>query len=344
MSSIGKKLCFIFLMLFIASALFGADTDILSFAKSISGKVIWDSRTGSGQIMTSRYVYSFIPGVPWIVTDKGDKLGQDAIYLKDGMIMIPDQLAKAVTTYHRGSVKKDTSGHRVAAIFLDPGHGGKDPGAIGTHKKNGRTFKVMEKSAVLDVGKNLRSKLATTYPDKKIIMSRTGDTYPTLDERVQMANRVKLGPNETILFVSIHANASLKPQANGFEVWYLPQEYRRTVVDSRSIESSNKNLLSAVNTIAEEELSMESELLAKSVMSGMKDKIGKDIPCRGIKQESWFVVRKAKMPSILIEIGFVTNPKEGELLSNASYLQKISDGIYNGIKDFVYTFEHSEKK
>jgi N-acetylmuramoyl-L-alanine amidase len=115
-------------------------------------------------------------------------------------------------------------------------------------------------------------------------------------------------------------------------------------VDSQSINSTNKNLLSAVNTIAEEELSMESELLAKSVMSGMKDKIGKDIPCRGIKQESWFVVRNAKMPSILIEIGFVTNPKEGELLSSASYLQKISDGIYNGIKDFIYTFEHSEKK
>ena len=202
----------------------------------------------------------------------------------------------------------------------------------------------MEKSAVLDVGKNLRAKLTSTYPDKKILMSRTGDTYPTLDERVKMANRVKLGPNETILFVSIHANASLKPQANGFEVWYLPQEYRRTVVDSQSIDSTNKNLLSAVNTITEEELSMESELLAKSVMSGMKDKIGKDIPCRGIKQESWFVVRNTKMPAILIEIGFVTNPKEGELLSSPNYLQKISDGIYNGIKDFVYTFEHSGKK
>ena len=339
-----KKLCLIMLMLFIVTALLGADTDIFSFAKSISGKVIWDSRTGSGQVCTSRYTYNFIPGIPWVVTDKGDKIGQDAVYLKNGMIMVPDSLAKAVTAYQRASVKKDTSGHRVAAIFIDPGHGGKDPGAIGTHKKNGRSFKVMEKSAVLDVGKNLRSKLATTYPDKKIIMSRTGDTYPTLDERVKMANRVKLGPNETILFVSIHANASLKPQANGFEVWYLPQEYRRTVVDSQSIDSSNKNLLSAVNTIAEEELSMESELLAKSVMTGMKDKIGKDIPCRGIKQESWFVVRNAKMPSILIEIGFVTNPKEGELLSSTSYLQKISDGIYNGIKDFVYTFEHSEKK
>ena len=340
----GRKLSVILLLFLVASSLFGADTDIFSFAKSISGKVIWDSRTGSGQISTSRYVYNFSPGIPWVVTDKGDKIGQDAIYLKDGMVIIPDSLAKAVSAYHKASVKKSDSGHRVAAIFIDPGHGGKDPGAIGTHKKNGRTFKVMEKSAVLDVGKNLRSKLATTYPDKKILMSRTGDTYPTLDERVQMANRVKLGPNETILFVSIHANASLKPQANGFEVWYLPQEYRRTVVDSQSINSTNKNLLSAVNTIAEEELSMESELLAKSVMSGMKDKIGKDIPCRGIKQESWFVVRNAKMPSILIEIGFVTNPKEGELLSNAGYLQKISDGIYNGIKDFVYTFEHSEKK
>jgi len=340
----GRKILFILLLFLASSTLFGSDTDIFSFAKGISGKVIWDSRTGSGQITTPRYVYNFIPGIPWVVTDKGDKIGQDAIYLKNGMVMIPDALAKAVSAYNGATVKKSASGHRVAAIFIDPGHGGKDPGAIGTHKKNGRTFKVMEKSAVLDVGKNLRNKLASTYPDKKILMSRTGDTYPSLDERVKMANRVKLGPNETILFVSIHANASLKPQANGFEVWYLPQEYRRTVVDSQSINSTNKNLLSAVNTIAEEELSMESELLAKSVMTGMKDKIGKDIPCRGIKQESWFVVRNAKMPSILIEIGFVTNPKEGELLSSASYLQKISDGIYNGIKDFVYTFEHSGKK
>ncbi|MBR4158764.1 MAG: N-acetylmuramoyl-L-alanine amidase [Spirochaetia bacterium] len=340
----GRKLLFIILLFLTASTVFGADTDIFAFAKTISGKVIWDSRTGSGQLSTSRYVYNFIPGVPWVVTDKGDKIGQDAIYLKDGMIMIPDPLAKAISSYQRASVKKDTSGHRVAAIFIDPGHGGKDPGAIGTHKKNGKTFRVMEKSAVLDVGKNLRAKLATTYPDKKILMSRTGDTYPTLDERVKMANRVKLGSNETILFVSIHANASLKPQANGFEVWYLPQEYRRTVVDSQSIDSNNKNLLSAVNTITEEELSMESELLAKSVMTGMKDKIGKDIPCRGIKQESWFVVRNTKMPAILIEIGFVTNPKEGELLSSSSYLQKISEGIYNGIKDFVYAFEHSGKK
>ena len=339
-----KRFVLILLSLFASISLFAADTDIFAFAKTISGKVIWDSRTGSGQLSTSRYVYNFIPGIPWVVSDKGDKIGQEAVYLKNGMIMIPDSLAKAISSYQHASVKKDTSGHRVAAIFIDPGHGGKDPGAIGTHKKNGRTFRVMEKSAVLDVGKKLRTQLTSTYPDKKIIMSRTGDTYPTLDERVKMANRVKLGPNETILFVSIHANASLKPQANGFEVWYLPQAYRRTVVDSQSIDSTNKNLLSAVNTITEEELSMESELLAKSVMSGMNDKIGKDIPCRGIKQESWFVVRNAKMPSILIEIGFVTNPKEGELLSNSNYLQKISDGIYNGIKDFVYTFEYSGKK
>ena len=339
-----KRFAFVLLLLLLSASLFGADTDIFSFANSISGKVIWDSRTGSGQVATSRYVYNFIPGIPWVVTDKGDKIGQDAVYLKDGMVMIPEALAKAITTYQRGSVKKDTSGHRVATIFIDPGHGGKDPGAIGTHKKNGRTFKVMEKTAVLEVGKKLRTQLVSTYPDKKILMSRTGDTYPTLDERAKMANRVKLGPNETILFVSIHANASLKPQANGFEVWYLPQEYRRTVVDSQSIGSTNKNLLSAVNTITEEELSIESELLAKSVMTGMKDKIGKDIPCRGIKQESWFVVRNTKMPAILIEIGFVTNPKEGELLANTNYLQKISDGIYNGIKDFVYTFEHSGKK
>jgi len=341
-----RKLLFIIVLLFSAVFANAADSDIFSVAKGISGKVVWNARTHSGQIITSKYIYTFMPGVPYVISDRGDKIGKDAVYLKDGMVMVAEGMAKAVADYHWSSKKNDDSGHRVAAIFIDPGHGGKDPGAIGKHKKNGKKLTVMEKSVVLDIGCRLKNQLSSTYPDKKIIMSRTGDTFPTLDDRVKMANRVKLGPNETILFISIHANASLKPKADGFEVWCLPDEYRRTVVDKNSIggAAGNKSLITAINAITEEEFSIESELLAKSVLDGMKHKIAKDIPCRGIKRESWFVVRNAKMPSVLIEVGFVTNPKEAVLLADSSYLQKITDGIYNGVKDFVYTFEHSGKK
>ena len=75
-----KRFAFVLLLLLLSASLFGADTDIFSFANSISGKVIWDSRTGSGQVATSRYVYNFIPGIPWVVTDKGDKIGHHAVY------------------------------------------------------------------------------------------------------------------------------------------------------------------------------------------------------------------------------------------------------------------------
>jgi len=340
-----KRLVFI-TVLFFLSIFANADSDIFSVANGLSGKVLWNARTHSGQIVTSKYIYTFMPGIPYVVSDRGDKIGKDSIYFKNGMIMVTDAMAKALTSYHRGSGKNNESGHRVAAIFIDPGHGGKDPGAIGKHRKNGKKFTVMEKSVVLDIGCRLKNQLSGAYPDKKIIMSRTGDTFPTLDDRVKMANRIKLGPNETILFISIHANASLKPQADGFEVWCLPDEYRRAVVDRNTIgdAGSNKSLVTALNAITEEEFSIESDLLAKSVLEGMKQKIVKDIPCRGIKHESWFVVRNAKMPSVLIEVGFVTNPKEAQLLADSSYLQKITDGIYNGVKDFVYTFEHSGKK
>ena len=338
-----KKLVLVTALFFLTLFVNAADSDIFSVAKRVSGKVVWNARTHSGQIISSKYIYTFMPGVPWVISDRGDKIGKDTVYFKDGMIMVTEGMAKAITDYHRSSRKTDDSGHRVAAIFIDPGHGGKDPGAIGKHRMNGKRLTVMEKSVVLDIGRRLKKQ--NTMRDA-MVAGINLNLFNKHCDRVKMANRIKLGPNETILFISIHANASLKPQANGFEVWCLPEEYRRTVVDKNSIgeAGSNKSLVTALNAITEEEFFMESELLAKSVLEGMKQKIVKDIPCRGIKHESWFVVRNAKMPSVLIEVGFVTNPKEAQLLASSSYLQKITDGIYNGVKDFVYTFEHSGKK
>jgi len=89
----------------------------------------------------------------------------------------------------------------------------------------------------------------------------------------------------------------------------------------------------------EEEFTTESIILARKVYDRLGVELGPTSPGRGIRPEEWFVVRNAKMPSILIEMGFITNPDEGKLLAGSGYLRRIGDAIYNGIVDFIEYFE-----
>ncbi len=91
----------------------------------------------------------------------------------------------------------------------------------------------------------------------------------------------------------------------------------------------------------EEEYTTESILIAKFIMDGLNAQIGSKTVSRGIKAEEWFVVKNSKMPSVLIELGFVSNPAEAALLNDKAYLQKSALGIYNGITAFVSHFERS---
>ncbi|MDP2815946.1 MAG: N-acetylmuramoyl-L-alanine amidase, partial [Rectinemataceae bacterium] len=127
--------------------------------------------------------------------------------------------------------------------------------------------------------------------------------------------------------------------AKGFEVWYLNPEYRRTVVDENKAKKMGEEIVPILNAMLEEEYTTESIILARRILGRMEKSIGKESPSRGIRAEEWFVVRNARMPSVLIETGFVTNPEEAALLSDESYLRRLSDSIYNGIVDFVLYFE-----
>jgi len=232
------------------------------------------------------------------------------------------------------------SGYRIAAILIDPGHGGKDPGAIGRHDVNGKPFVINEKDVVLDIALELNKKLVSTYKDKKIILSRNNDSYITHEDRVEKGNSFKLGKNEAIILVSIHANASLSNKnAKGFEVWYLPPDYRRDLIDATTVDKKTKDILPILNSMLEEEFTIESMLLAQNILDGLNASIGEKELVRGLKEEIWFVVRNAKMPSVLIEVGFVSNKEEAQKLVNKAYLKKITEGIYNGIKKFIDNFE-----
>ncbi len=229
---------------------------------------------------------------------------------------------------------------RIAAVFIDPGHGGRDPGAIGSHSIDGDERRLQEKDLVLDVGLRLQALLEQRYPDKEIVMSRNTDVYLTLEERTARANRIDVEPNESVIFVSLHANASLNRRASGFEVWFLPPEFRRrNLIDANDVGVNDPDLLSILNTMREEEITLESVLLARNVLSGLDSAIGTVSPNRGLREESWYVVRNAKMPSILVEIGFVTSREEFLRLEQDDYLHRITEGIYTGVTNFVHSFE-----
>jgi N-acetylmuramoyl-L-alanine amidase len=229
---------------------------------------------------------------------------------------------------------------RISAIFIDPGHGGRDPGAVGTHSINGTTATIREKDVVLSVGTFLADRLSARYPDKEIVLSRATDEYLTLEDRTTIANRIEAGDNESVIFISVHANASLNRNARGFEVWFLPPEFRRRdLVSAEDTGVEDPDILSILNTMREEEITLESVLLARNVLAGLEGEIGEFSPNRGLREESWYVVRNAKMPSILVEVGFVTNTEEFQRLREESYLRSLSDGIYTGVTNFVRNFE-----
>jgi N-acetylmuramoyl-L-alanine amidase len=261
-------------------------------------------------------------------------------YLEEGNLVFPEPFLSAVGNAFSRALEDDGARFRIAAIIIDPGHGGKDSGAVGAFTIQGKPLRLVEKDVTLKVSKELHTLLSRLYPDKQVLLTRTGDTYPTLENRVAIANSVPLRENEAIVFVSIHANASFNKQARGYEVWYLSPDYRRNVLD-RSKVTDSAEVIPILNAMLEEEFTTESILMAQSILHRLGETAGNAMPSRGIKAEEWFVVRNARMPSVLVELGFVTNEEDARLMVDETYLKKVSEALYKGITDFVTTFERS---
>lgn len=309
---------------------------LLTFAERIKAQLSYDPLTQTGFIAKDDKFVSFSVGQPFIALNWKEVKKVSAPALQDGALVVLADFIKESEAYLSGGAAKDTAPrYAIAAILVDPGHGGKDTGAI-ADLDSGR---LLEKDLTLEVSKRIVELLKSRYPERKILLTRDDDSYPTLEQRVDMANSISLKSDEAIIYVSVHANASFNKSAKGFEVWYLNPEYRRTVVDATTVKEKGDEIAPILNAMLEEEFTTESIILARNVYDRLSGAVGKQSPGRGIRAEEWFVVRNAKMPSILIEMGFITNPDEGQLLSQAGYLRKIGDAIYNGIVDFIEYFE-----
>jgi N-acetylmuramoyl-L-alanine amidase len=304
----------------------------------------WEPFIQTGTFILGGHRAVFQSGVKgetgFVMLDGRDINETEQPYREKGGFYFPEAFITPVHNLFLRALEEDKSRFRIAALIIDPGHGGKDSGAIGNVVINGKPAAVVEKEITLKVSRALSARLSAAYPDKRVLLTRQGDTYPSLEARVALANSVPLRENEAIIFISLHANASFNTEARGYEVWFLSPEYRRNVIDNADYPGS-ADIRSIYNDMLEEEFTTESIIMAQSILKNFDESLGSLIPSRGIKAEEWFVVRNARMPSVLVELGFVTNKDDAKLLIGDEYLNLFSEALYKGIDNFVNQFERS---
>jgi N-acetylmuramoyl-L-alanine amidase len=227
--------------------------------------------------------------------------------------------------------------HRLKVV-LDPGHGGKDPGAEGVRG-------IQEKDVTLAIAALVARKLAAD-PGIEVAMTRTDDRYLSLEERTAFANA-----QAADLFVSVHGNASTNSGLSGVEVYYLNNTDNRGTLRLAAMENNlqwdphNPRLQSAIpdlsyilsdlrQTYKVEESKQLAENLQRSVVTRLGDRYG-GVDDLGVKEGPFYVLVGAYMPCVLIEVSFLTNPLEGVRLGTDAYRTTLADGIYEGIRRYL---------
>ncbi|MCX5696973.1 MAG: N-acetylmuramoyl-L-alanine amidase [Candidatus Omnitrophica bacterium] len=241
-------------------------------------------------------------------------------------VKILDDLYKTPTAGRRLPVVLS----RLKTIVIDAGHGGKDPGTTG---KTG----LKEKDINLDIARRLARILKNSGVN--VIMTRTNDTYPSLARRVAIANNAKAD-----LFMSIHTNANRVRSLKGFEVYYVSpkaDDSKRALASAREAALNLDKSCFAGNSLYLRATVWdllytynrgESMELASSICHTIHKNV--DVCVLGVKNANFFVLRGARMPAVLVEIGFLSNSKEERLLKNNFYRQEIAESLTRGLEDY----------
>lgn len=228
--------------------------------------------------------------------------------------------------------------YKITTIVIDPGHGGKDPGAIG----RGGT---REKDVVLVIAKELK-RLLSERLGVRVVLTRTGDYFIPLRERTARANNERAD-----LFISIHANAALgRARGGGFETYYhslaLTPEAKAVAKRENAVirlEKGSRRVMSQAEFIlwdmAHNTYLNESSDLAILVQEGLDKKL--KIRNRKVDQAHFYVLSGADMPSILVEVAFISNPREENMLRSLDFQKRVAEGLYNAIALYKRNYERS---
>jgi N-acetylmuramoyl-L-alanine amidase len=226
-------------------------------------------------------------------------------------------------------------GLKVGRIVIDAGHGGHDQGTEGPKG-------LLEKDLVLDVAMRL-GKLIEDRMGAEVIYTRSDDTFIPLEQRTALANEKKAD-----LFLSIHANSSPYPRIAGIETFYLNFTDSKEALDvaARENASSQKSIFELqdiIQKITQHDKAEESKEFAGRVQAALYAFSARNVPGeknRGVKKAPFVVLIGASMPSVLAEIGFLSNPREEALLKKPDYRQKLAEALYRGVTRYSESLSH----
>jgi N-acetylmuramoyl-L-alanine amidase len=226
-------------------------------------------------------------------------------------------------------------GLKVGRVVIDPGHGGHDAGTQGAKG-------LLEKELVLDVAKRV-GKMIEDRMGAEVIYTRTDDTFIPLEGRTALANEKKAD-----LFLSIHANSSPVTKIAGVETYYLNFTDAKDALDvaSRENASSQKSIFELrdiIQKITLHDKAEESKEFAGRLQTSLYAFSAKNFPgskSRGVKKAPFIVLIGASMPSVLAEIGFLSNAHEEILLKRADYRQRLAEALFRGISRYADSLSH----
>lgn len=241
--------------------------------------------------------------------------------------------------------------HADVLLIIDPGHGGRDPGTIG------RTG-TKEKAIVLQISKYLRDLIHRRHR-AKVLLTRTKDVFLDLEERVKLANAKKrewcgkdVGSNvdarkksRTCLFISIHVNAHPQRSIQGLEIYHFgkasdPQALEVAARENgMKVESDTPPWQFIITDSLNDHKIQKSQTFAKTANNTLVTTLRKHYTVKnhGVKTAPFYVLRFTNMPSILAEVGFISNSTEEKRLRTKAFQQALAEGIYQGIEAYLKT-------
>ncbi|MBU1998102.1 MAG: N-acetylmuramoyl-L-alanine amidase [Candidatus Omnitrophota bacterium] len=275
-------------------------------------------------------------GERMILVDDNPQTMRHPVDIYEGMVVVPYKFKEQVLdnlfkVYFPLTKSADLIPLKIKRIVIDAGHGGKDPGAIG------RTG-TREKHITLDIAKRLASSLKKEGIE--VVLTRSTDVFVSLDKRNELTNN-----SQADMFVSIHANANRVKSLNGFEIYYVSSK----VDDSARALSAAKNAKFTLGGYCAGYTTLELKAIlwdmiytsnrgesikvADSICRNIKNDL--DVRVIGSKTANFQVLKGARIPAILVEVGFLSNYSEEGFLKNSFYRQKIAESIKEGILNFA---------
>jgi len=310
----------------------------------------WDTVARKAGIQNKTNYIRFAEGSSFaLVNDKIERMEAPAILYRGALMLplsfvqdriMPPQFKNIEKPF---AAKKTLRGQQckylLGKVVIDAGHGGKDPGAIG---RCGLT----EKEVTLDIAKRLKKKLEQEC--FSVYLTRSSDKFIPLAKRSQIANSYNAD-----FFISIHVNAARIKNAKGFEVYYLSEaadEAAKRLAEQENASlkleeayhkvNSSNNLEGILWDLVSTENRAESIQLANWISKSAKKDLW--VYQRGVKSAGFYVLKGARMPAILVEVGFITNRDEEEKLKDHAYRDKVADSIAKGILTYREEYQLAE--